>query len=99
MKVKAKITAAYTDRGRLKAIATVCLGGNFLITGIRVSDCEKGLCVFMPSRKTEKGEYKDICFPITSKLYKQIKDTVLQAYEDYEVGEVPSIPTDTPQAE
>lgn len=81
MKITAKITAQFADKGRLKAIATVCLDGSFLITGVRVADCEKGLSVFMPSRQLKSGEYKDICFPITPELHRQIKDTVLGAFE------------------
>lgn len=80
MRVKSKIVARYEDRGRLKAVATVCLDGKFLVTGVRVSDCRKGLTVFMPSREIRAGEYRDICFPITSELYKKIKDSVLDAY-------------------
>lgn len=80
MRVRSKIVARYEDRGRLKAIATVCLDGKFLVTGVRVSDCQKGLTVFMPSREIRTGEYRDICFPITSELYKKIKDSVLDAY-------------------
>ena len=80
MKVKSKIVARYEDKGRLKAIATICLDGKFLVTGVRVADCQKGLAVFMPSREIHDGEYRDICFPITSELYKQIKDSVLEAY-------------------
>jgi stage V sporulation protein G len=80
MKVKSKIVARYGDRGRLKAVATVCLDGKFLITGVHVSDCRKGLTVFMPSREIRTGEYRDICFPITSELYKKIRDSVLEAY-------------------
>ena len=80
MKVKSKIVARYGDKGRLKAVATVCLDGKFLVTGVRVADCQKGLSVFMPSREIHAGEYRDICFPITSELYKQIKDSVLEAY-------------------
>lgn len=81
MNVSAKITTQFEDTGRLKAIATVCLDGKFLITGVRVADCEKGLAVFMPSRRMKTGEYKDICFPITPEFHKQIKDTVLAAFE------------------
>jgi len=80
MKVTAKIVAQLSDEGRLKAIATVCLNNEYLITGVRVVECEKGPCVFMPSRKTKTGEYRDICFPITPELHSQIKDTVLEAY-------------------
>ena len=78
MEVKSKIVARYEDKGRLKAVATVCLDGKFLVTGVRVADCQKGLAVFMPSREIHAGEYRDICFPITSELYKQIKDSVLE---------------------
>ena len=80
MKVTAKIVARLADESRLKAIATVCLNNEFLITGIRVLECEKGPCVFMPSRITNAGEYRDICFPITPELHRQIRDTVLAAY-------------------
>lgn len=86
MKVKSKIVARYEDKGKLKAVATVCLDGNFLITGVRVADCQKGLSVFMPSREIRTGEYRDICFPVTSELYKQIKDSVLEAYKSAEDG-------------
>lgn len=80
MKTTAKIKARFTDKGRLKAIATVCLDGQFLMTGVRVAEGKKGLAVFMPSRQLKTGEYKDICFPITPELHQQIKDTVLTAY-------------------
>lgn len=80
MKVKSKIVTRYENGCRLKAVATVCLDGKFLVTGVRVADCQKGLTVFMPSREIHTGEYRDICFPITSELYKQIKDSVLEAY-------------------
>lgn len=86
MKVKSKIVARYENKGRLKAVATVCLDGKFLITGVRVADCQKGLSVFMPSREIRTGEYRDICFPVTAELYKQIKYSVLDAYASVEDG-------------
>ena len=55
MKVKSKIVARYEDKGKLKAVATVCLDGKFLVTGVRVADCQKGLAVFMPSREIHAG--------------------------------------------
>lgn len=82
MKVTAKIVANLTDKGRLKAISTVCLNDEFLITGVRIVDCEKGLGVFMPSRKNKSEEYRDICFPITPELHKTIKETVLEVYQN-----------------
>lgn len=99
MNVSAKITAQFEDAGRLKAIATVCLDGKFVITGVRVADCEKGLAVFMPSRKLKTGEYKDICFPITPECHAQIKETVLAAFEKAEQDkEEAPLPVNEPQA-
>ena len=80
MKVSAKVITRLQNEGRLKGIATVCLDGTFLITGVRIVDCQKGLTVFMPSRKTST-EYLDICFPITQQLHQEIKRVVLEAYE------------------
>jgi len=56
MKVKSQIVARYEDKGRLKAVATVCLDGKFLVTGVRVADCQKGLAVFMPSLEIHAGD-------------------------------------------
>ena len=63
MKVKSKIVSRYEDKGRLKAVATVCLDGKFLVTGVRVADCQKGLAVFMPSREIHAGGVPGYLFP------------------------------------
>lgn len=54
MKVTAKITKSFTDAGKLKAFATVCLADAFLVTGVRVVACEKGITVFMPSMRIKR---------------------------------------------
>ena len=66
MKVTAKITKNFTDAGKLKAFATVCLADAFLVTGVRVVECEKGITVFMP---------------IKPELRSQINTAVLNAYD------------------
>ena len=76
MKVTAKITKNFTDAGKLKAFATICLADAFLVTGVRVVECEKGITVFMPSMKDKEDEYRDVCFPIKasqSDQYSSIK--------------------------
>lgn len=89
MKVTAKIVLHLNDESRLKAIATVCLNNEFLITGVRIVECEKGVSVFMPSRKTNTEEYRDICFPITPELHSRIKEAVLSAYHSQAEEVVP----------
>ena len=78
MKVTAKITKNFTDAGKLKAFATVCLADAFLVTGVRVVECEKGITVFM---KDKEDEYRDVCFPIKPELRSQINTAVLNAYD------------------
>ena len=81
MKVTAKITKHFTEAGKLRAFATICLADAFLITGVRVVECEKGLTVFMPSMKDKEDEYRDVCFPIKPELRRQINTAVLNAYD------------------
>lgn len=81
LKVTAKITKSFTDAGKLKAFATVCLADAFLVTGVRVVECEKGITVFMPSMKDKEDEYRDVCFPIKPELRSQINTAVLNAYD------------------
>lgn len=83
MRIAAKIVKTFNNAGKLKAIATVCLGSEFLITGVRVVDCEKGLAVFMPSMKDKAGEYRDVCFPITAPCREQFTNAVLNTYDQH----------------
>jgi len=81
VRITAKIVKTFDNAGKLKAIATVSLGNEFLVTGVRVVDCEKGLTVFMPSMKDKAGEYRDVCFPITAPCRTQFNNAVLNAYD------------------
>lgn len=83
MRIAAKIVKTFDNAGKLKAIATVCLGNEFLVTGVRVVDCEKGLTIFMPSMKDKNDEYRDVCFPITAPCRTQFNNAVLNAYDEH----------------
>lgn len=69
------------DSKNLLATATVTLGGCFAIRGLRVLDSEKGAFVSMPQRKTSQGEYRDICFPTTAEMRKELTSAVLGEYQ------------------
>ena len=79
MKLEARISAMIGDE-KLKAYASVCLNDSFLIKGIKIIDGKHGRFVAMPSRKNSKGEFKDISFPITSEMRKEVEQAVLEAY-------------------
>lgn len=69
------------DNKNLLATATVTLGGCFAIRGLRILDSEKGAFVSMPQRKNAQGEYKDICFPTTAEMRKELHSAVLGEYQ------------------
>ena len=72
------------DNSKLKAIASVNIGGAFAIHGLRVIDSQKGLFVQMPQnsfQKDGKTEYSDIFHPITAEARSELNSKVLEAYE------------------
>lgn len=72
------------DNSKLKAIASVNIGGAFAIHGLRVIDSQKGLFVQMPQNSFQrdgKTEYSDIFHPITAEARSELNSKALEAYE------------------
>ncbi len=74
---------AYLSRAKGPTLAniTVDLGGEYAIKGLRVVQGRDGPFVAMPQRRTSKGEYQDVVFPVTKEARERLVDTVLDAYE------------------
>jgi stage V sporulation protein G len=68
------------SKGKLLAFASVTIDDMFAVNNIRVVNSEKGPFVAMPQVKDSKGEYRDICFPVTAELRKQLNEAILGAY-------------------
>lgn len=83
--IRVKIQRLFdNENSRLRAVASVSIGGAFAAHGIRVMDAEKGLFVAMPSNSYQsKGEtkYEDIFNPITAEARRQLNQSVLTAYD------------------
>ena len=87
------------ENSKVKAIASVNIGGAFAVHGLKVIDSQKGLFVQMPQnsfQKNGKTEYMDVFHPVTSDARGELNDKVLEAYdqklaenesEDEEIGE------------
>ena len=72
------------ENSKVKAIASVNIGGAFAIHGLRVIDSQKGLFVQMPQSSYEKGgqkHYTDQFHPITANAREELNAAVLDAYE------------------
>ena len=70
------------DGKGILANVSVTFGGVFVVTGLKVIDGKKGAFVSMPQYKSNDGEWKDSCFPITADFRNELIDAVLDAYED-----------------
>lgn len=72
------------ENSKVKAIASVNIGGAFAVHGLRVIDSQKGLFVQMPQnsfQKDGKTEYSDIFHPVTADARTELNSKVLEAYE------------------
>lgn len=74
------------EDAKVKAYASINIGGEFVIKDIAVVDGQKGLFARMPFRsyKTGSGEtkYSDIVFAITDEARQGVNDAVLGAYRE-----------------
>ena len=67
--------------GKMKAVVSITIDGEFVVHDIKVIEGEKGLFIAMPSRKATDGEYRDIAHPINSETREKIQGIILQKYE------------------
>ena len=67
-------------KGNTVAFASVTINDMIAINGIRVVSGEKGLFAAMPQTKDDKGEYRDIAFPVTKELRQQLNKAILDEY-------------------
>lgn len=68
--------------GKMKAVVSITLDGEFVVHDVKVIEGEKGLFIAMPSRKASDGEYRDIAHPINSSTRDTIQMTILEKYQE-----------------
>jgi len=75
------------SEGKLKAYVTLTFDGCFVVHNLKIISGQAGTFVAMPSRKTKKGEYKDIAHPINSDFRNIIQERILEEYERLDSSE------------
>lgn len=73
--------------GKMKAVASITLDGEFVVHDIRIIEGENGLFVAMPSKRTHEGEFRDIAHPIRAETRTKIQELILNAYHASIEGE------------
>jgi stage V sporulation protein G len=74
--------------GRMKAVASITLYGEFVVHDIKVIDGDKGLFIAMPSRKVMNGEHQDVAHPLNTETREQIQKVILEEYRKLQEAEV-----------
>ena len=85
MKIKAQIDRFIGKENRIKAYASVILGGEYVVRDIAVMDSKNGLFARMPYRSwTDRNgdtQYSDVVFALNETSRSAVSDAVLEAYE------------------
>ncbi len=70
--------------GKLKAYVTVTFDDSFVVHNVKVIEGESGVFIAMPSRKTRKGEFKDVAHPINTDFRNKMQEQILEAFNNNE---------------
>jgi stage V sporulation protein G len=67
------------------------------VHNVKIIEGKNGAFIAMPSRKTKKGEYKDVAHPINSDFRGMLQTKILEEYErQVEEGSVETVGIDGP---
>lgn len=70
-----------TKEGKMRAVVSITIDGEFVVHDIKVIEGDKGMFIAMPSKKSADGEYRDIAHPISSSTRENIQKIILESYE------------------
>lgn len=76
-----KIRKLFSE-GKVRAIVSIILDGEFAVHDMKVIEGTERLFVAMPNRRTDDGRFQDIAHPISSDAREQIERAILKKYEE-----------------
>lgn len=76
-----KIRKLFTE-GKVRAIVSVILDGDFAVHDLKVIEGIERVFVAMPNRRSQDGRFQDIVHPISSEARSQLEEAVLVKYRE-----------------
>ncbi|MFT8887981.1 MAG: septation regulator SpoVG [Ethanoligenens sp.] len=76
-----KIRKLFSE-GKVRAIVSIILDGEFAVHDLKVIEGVERLFVAMPNRRSEDGRFQDIVHPISMEARAQIEGAILEKYEE-----------------
>jgi stage V sporulation protein G len=77
-----EVRVTLMDDPKLKAFATITIGGDFVVRGLKVIEGRTGMFIAMPARKLANGEWQDIAHPINNEAREILESAILSMYRD-----------------
>lgn len=68
--------------GKLKAYVTVTFDDSFVVHNVKIIEGDSGVFIAMPSRKTRKGEFKDVAHPINTDFRNRMQSQILESFSN-----------------
>ena len=69
-----------TKEGKMRAVVSITIDNEFVVHDIKVIESADETFIAMPSKRTPKGDFKDIAHPINSETRDMIQKAILEAY-------------------
>ena len=86
MQIRVKIHKVFENAGAMKAVASVTIGEEYAVHGVKLIETANGRFAAMPNetRKDKDGNevHRDVFHPISSSARKVIEDALSAAYEE-----------------
>lgn len=71
------------QKDSLRALVSITLDNELAVHDIKIIEGPERLFVAMPSRKDDKGVFRDVVHPITREVRELLEQRILDAYQEY----------------
>lgn len=76
--------------GKLKGVASITFDNEFVVHDIKIIQSERGLFIVMPSRKSARGDFKNVAHPISASARGKVESSIIEKFKDTILKEVSS---------
>ena len=83
MNITDVIVRKISNAGRLRAIVSIILDGDFAIHELKIIEGKERLFIAMPSRLDNSGVFRDITHPMSQAAREYLENTILDKYNEY----------------
>jgi stage V sporulation protein G len=80
IKLDVRVYPIENPKGATVAFASATVGEVLAVNNIKLINSDKGLFVAMPNVKDNRGDFRDICHPVTAGFREKLNNAILSEY-------------------